>query len=116
MATGSGSPVSAIVVGAAAVCLSSLLEVGALRAQVASSNRSIWAGAFTTSQANRGLLVYERSCTKCHQSDLQGNQQTEAPALVGDTFMSHWGGQSIEDLLEKVSTKMPADKPGSLPM
>ena len=39
----------------------------------------------------------------------------EAPALVGDTFQSHWGGQPIKDLFEKVSTKMPADNPGSLP-
>jgi cytochrome c len=76
---------------------------------------SLCAATFTAAQADRGLRAYERSCTKCHQSDLQGNQEVEAPALVGDTFQSHWGGQPIKDLFEKVSTKMPADNPGSLP-
>ena len=76
---------------------------------------SLWAAAFTAAQADRGLRAYERSCTKCHQSDLQGNQEVEAPALAGDAFMSRWKGQPIKDLFEKVSTKMPADQPGSLP-
>jgi hypothetical protein len=62
------------------------------------------AAAFTAAQADRGLRTYERSCTKCHQSDLQGNQEVEAPALVGDTFQSHWGGQPIKDLFEKVGS------------
>ena len=98
MAPGSTTRLVAVVACAAGVCLSSLC-----------------AAAFTTSQADRGLLQYERSCTKCHQSDLQGNQEVEAPALVGEMFLSHWGGQPIKDLFEKVSTKMPADNPGSLP-
>jgi cytochrome c len=72
------------------------------------------AAAFTAAQADRGLRAYERSCTKCHQSDLQGNQEVEAPALAGDAFMSRWKGQPIKDLFEKVSTKMPGDQPGSL--
>jgi cytochrome c len=76
---------------------------------------SLCAAAFTAAQADRGLRAYERSCTKCHQSDLQGNQEVEAPALAGDAFMSRWKGQPIKDLFEKVSTKMPADTPGSLP-
>jgi cytochrome c len=76
---------------------------------------SLCAAAFTAAQADRGLRAYERSCTKCHQSDLQGNQEVEAPALAGDAFMSRWKGQPIKDLFEKVSTKMPADQPGSLP-
>jgi cytochrome c len=98
MAPGSASRVAAIVACAAAVYVTSLC-----------------AAAFTAAQADRGLRSYERSCTKCHQSDLQGNQEVEAPALVGDPFQSHWGGQPIKDLFEKVSTKMPADNPGSLP-
>lgn len=70
--------------------------------------------AFTPSQADRGQQAYDRSCAKCHQPDLQGDQVTEAPALVGDTFDAHWAGQPIKELFEKVSTKMPADTPGSL--
>ena len=76
---------------------------------------SLCAAAFTAAQADRGLRAYERSCAKCHQSDLQGNQEVEAPALAGNAFMSRWKGQPIKDLFEKVSTKMPADQPGSLP-
>jgi cytochrome c len=70
--------------------------------------------AFTPSQADRGQQAYDRSCAKCHQADLQGDQVTEAPALIGDTFDAHWAGQPIKELVEKVSTKMPADMPGSL--
>ena len=99
MALGSGSRVTAV----AAVTLFS-----------AGVYLSVSTSAFTSAQADRGLLGYERSCSKCHQSDLQGSQESEAPALVGDTFSSHWGGQPIKELFDKVSTKMPADKPATL--
>jgi cytochrome c len=99
MTSGSAASRIAVVVAcAAAVCAGSLC-----------------AAAFTAAQADRGLRAYERSCAKCHQSDLQGNQEVEAPALAGDAFMSRWKGQPIKDLFEKVSSKMPADQPGSLP-
>jgi len=92
---------------------STLYGVSALGAQ-AGAPKSIWGGTFTAKQADRGLLAYERACSKCHQSDLQGSQDTEAPALAGERFTANWSGQSIKDLFDKVSTKMPADKPGSL--
>ena len=71
--------------------------------------------AFTPAQADRGLQAYDRVCSKCHQPDLQGNQESEAPALVGETFDTHWRGQPIKELFDKVSSKMPADNPASLP-
>ena len=109
-------PVFVTVACAAGICLLSLCGAGALRAQSNPPSRSIRAGAFTLAQADRGLLAYERACTKCHQSDLQGNQESEAPARAGEMFLSRWEGQSLKDLFDKVSTKMPADKPGSLPV
>ena len=112
MALGSPAPAAAVAC-AAGVYLLSLSSASALSAQ-ASAPKSIWTGTFTAKQADRGLLAYERACSKCHQSDLQGSQDTEAPALVGEPFTAQWGGQSIKDLFDKVSTKMPADKPGSL--
>ena len=69
---------------------------------------------FTAAQADRGLAAYERSCAKCHQPDLRGDQVSEAPPLVDEPFLANWTGQPIKDLFDKVRTKMPADKPGSL--
>lgn len=83
-------------------------------AQRASGMPSIWDGVFTAAQADRGLAAYERSCAKCHQPDLLGDQVSEAPQLVGEPFLANWAGQPIKDLFDKVRTRMPVDKPGSL--
>lgn len=36
------------------------------------------------------------------------------PALTGKDFRKEWEGQSVGDLLERMSTSMPADRPGKL--
>lgn len=69
-------------------------------------------GAFSRAQVARGETAYAASCASCHKDDLTGNDQ--APALVGDAFLSTWDGQSVADLLDRVQSTMPLDKPGSL--
>ncbi|MBA3916041.1 MAG: PQQ-binding-like beta-propeller repeat protein, partial [Acidobacteriales bacterium] len=69
-------------------------------------------GLYTADQAKRGNSYYKQSCTVCHTDTLQGADQV--PSLVGETFMSHWQGRTVKDLLDRVRTTMPQMKPGSL--
>lgn len=72
----------------------------------------IWGGIYTEAQAKRGEEASKRSwCTSCHGGDLTG---AEAPALVGDEFLSNWNMETVGFLYERIRTTMPADKPGSL--
>ena len=107
---------SALAAVLALVWLSSMTVLsGAQRAAgTPSISPSIWNGIFTDAQVDRGLAAYERSCAKCHQADLRGDQVSEAPPLVGEPFLEHWDGQPVKDLFDKIRTKMPADNPGSL--
>ncbi len=36
------------------------------------------------------------------------------PALAGKDFSKEWNGQSVGDLFDRLSTSMPADRPGKL--
>ena len=64
----------------------------------------IWAGVYTTAQAERGRAVVETHCSECHHEDLSGG---EGPALVGPTFMLKWEMQSVERLFHKIRDTMP---------
>jgi mono/diheme cytochrome c family protein len=63
-------------------------------------------------QSERGLVAYRQSCSRCHRSDLSGDQS--APALIGDAFTQRWVGQSIGDLFDNIQTAMPMDNPSGL--
>jgi mono/diheme cytochrome c family protein len=62
--------------------------------------------------AGRGKLVYAKSCSSCHRDDLSGGDR--APALIGDGFWARWKGRRVKDLLDRIRTTMPQDRPGSL--
>ena len=78
----------------------------------ASSGRTVWDGVYTEEQATRGLAEYTRSCAACHAPDLRGNGT--APSLVEESFSFLYGDTSVGDLLERIRTRMPSDRPGSL--
>ena len=69
---------------------------------LAQGGTSTKTGAFTTEQAARGKLVYEKSCSNCHQPDFY----TEKLAM--------YQGKTVAKFFETVSTTMPADNVGSL--
>jgi mono/diheme cytochrome c family protein len=71
---------------------------------IAQDSPPIWAGVYTTAQADRGRAVVEAHCGECHHDDLSGG---EGPALVGPTFMLKWEMQSIERLFHKIRDTMP---------
>lgn len=74
-------------------------------AQVSSSD-----GGSTSS--SRGQSLYRKSCSSCHRDDLSGSDR--APALIGNVFWTRWKGRSESELLNRIRTTMPQDRPGSL--
>jgi mono/diheme cytochrome c family protein len=80
------------------------LTSGIVTSLIAQDPPPIWAGVYTTQQADRGRAVVEAHCGECHHDDLSGG---EGPALVGPTFMLKWELQSIERLFHKIRDTMP---------
>jgi mono/diheme cytochrome c family protein len=72
---------------------------------------SVWDGAYTAAQADRGAVKYRQECVMCHGPLLEGNG--EAPPLVG-RFIPDWAGTALADLFEKIQTTMPLFAPGTL--
>jgi mono/diheme cytochrome c family protein len=70
--------------------------------------RSVWDGVYTETQAQRGKAVYVQRCGTCHGS---GDQ---APALYGSDFLSDFDGKTVAELLDRIRSTMPQDKPASL--
>jgi len=75
------------------------------------SARTVWDGAYSDAQADRGRTQYAGHCAECHGGELQGR---EASALAGDKFWMDWGEQGVDDLLAYVSKNMPFSEDGSL--
>jgi S-disulfanyl-L-cysteine oxidoreductase SoxD len=95
------------------VVLAGSALIGASSAVIAqSSTRSIWDGAYTTAQADRGKAAYGQNCARCHGSALEGND--EIPALAGSHLMVDFDGQTAGDLVHRIQSTMPMDNPGSL--
>lgn len=65
----------------------------------------VWAGVYTTAQADRGRLVVQTHCSECHHEDLSGG---EGPALSGSTFMLKWETHDLERLFHKIRDTMPS--------
>lgn len=70
-------------------------------------------GVYTAAQAERGRAAYGERCSACHAQDLRGN--TNAPSLVGSSFLFLWEDRSLADLFTAMRTEMPTNAPGSLP-
>jgi hypothetical protein len=75
--------------------------------------RTVWDGVYTADQAERGRVLYTRSCEGCHAADLRGNGT--APSLVEGDFAFQWGDSSVGELYEQIRKLMPSDRPNSLP-
>lgn len=56
--------------------------------------------------------AYDQNCATCHGAELSGSQF--APALVGDVFLTRWGGRSAGDLYEYIRSTMPPSRAGAL--
>jgi alcohol dehydrogenase (cytochrome c) len=99
--------------GGPAVTAARPTAVGADPDPVFGSGRTVWDGIYTAQQAERGRIDYMQSCAPCHAEDLRG--KGDAPSLVAESFAFLWADRSVGELLEQTRTRMPTDRPNSLP-
>ena len=78
--------------------------VASAAAQKAAPQRSTLSGVYSADQAARGSDLYAGRCKSCHV----------AASHTGVTFEKLWGGRSLADLFDFMSTQMPKNEPGSL--
>jgi S-disulfanyl-L-cysteine oxidoreductase SoxD len=86
-----------------------LLIVATVSAQ---TQRTVWDGVYSETQATRGRELYGAKCQSCHGADLNGGEQ--APPLIGVGFQSNWNGLNAGDLSERIRVSMPLGAEGSL--
>jgi len=67
---------------------------------------------YRAEQAAAGKAVYEQHCQSCHGASLDDGEF--GPPLRGSFFLSTWGGKLASELMDNITTKMPAAAPGSL--
>lgn len=75
-------------------------------------SRNVWDGVYSDAQATRGKTLYITHCAACHNEGLQGGDL--APALKGEDFLLRWNDKPMFELVDRVSTTMPQDAPGTL--
>src|ERR1700733_15292815 len=72
--------------------------------------KTVWAGAYTAAQADRGQAAYGRSCMRCHGEDLTKS----GDVLVGPKFLDHWREDTVKNLFTILKDSMPRNAPRSL--
>ena len=92
------------------LALATELFTAALAAQ---DTRSIWDGVYTEEQAGRGESIYFERCVRCHGPALTGGTDGAGP-LTGPTFNGNWNGVPLDQMLDRVRSTMPLDKPATL--
>ena len=105
-----------IAIALAGIGFAAMMGIATGRGSVAQAQErySVWDGVYTEEQATRGKDEYEYNCGSCHIHDLSGDSIKDTPALAGGDFLDEWGGKTVGELLEYMSTNMPADSRGSL--
>ena len=83
------------------------LGFSVVRAESQAPQRTTKEPVFTEAQAQRGAaLIRTIGCANCHGDTLEGGPE-ETPALVGNSFVTEWQGQTLNDLAIKVSSMPP---------
>ncbi|HYR92306.1 MAG TPA: cytochrome c [Terriglobia bacterium] len=73
--------------------------------EIRMTSKTIWDGAFTTAQAERGKTALLRNgCNGCHGAELAGDR---GPSLKGERFIAAWENGSVNRLLTKIRDTMP---------
>jgi len=93
------------------ILLLALVTFGAV--VVAQDTRSVWEGVYTDEQAKRGEELYGERCVRCHGATYMGGTDGALP-LIGSTFNGNWNGVPLDQMLDRIRTTMPMDKPMSL--
>jgi mono/diheme cytochrome c family protein len=85
--------------------LAATMVASVAHAQDSESIVTIWDGLYTAAQAERGKATFDRSCSRCHNSNLRGSDR--GPTLVGDEFLASWLDGSLEALFSFIRDSMP---------
>lgn len=85
--------------------LAATMVAPVLHAQDSDAIASIWDGQYTAAQAERGKATFDRSCSRCHNSNLSGSDR--GPTLVGEDFLAGWLDGSLEALFSFIRDSMP---------
>jgi quinoprotein glucose dehydrogenase len=96
--------------GVAAVWLAAAAAVGPTHAQGAGA--TVWDGVYSEAQAVRGQEQYDRSCAGCHGKDLGGSNT--AASLVDESFAFLFEDMTLGEVLDRIRSIMPPDRPNSL--
>ena len=108
-----GSPrTSTSIVGSTLTVLISVVALPQTSAVAQQAGGAPQQAAYTAEQAEAGAVVYGTACAGCHLTNMRGS--AEAPELVGPSFRSLWGSQSIGVFLDYTRRSMPVSEPGSL--
>ena len=108
--------IRALVLPACLAMLASASSAGLVAAENADEkpgDSRIWNGVYTAAQAQRGKENFDKSCSNCHNADLNGS--VRAPSLRGDRFLKNWGNGSANVLFVKLRDSMPATYPDTVP-
>ncbi len=90
------------------------LALGVMTAPVSGQHRhSIWDGAYTDAQADRGVELYKSKCTFCHGPAL-GGAIDGGPPLRGKEFFVRWNGTPLSEMVDQIAELMPAENPNTL--
>src|SRR5262249_2350217 len=76
--------------------------------------KTVWSGVYTSAQAARGKAEYDRACSRCHASNLDGSVDASllgdfAPrySLRGADFMERWREDTVQSLYALIASGMP---------
>ena len=75
--------------------------------------KSVWEGVYTEAQAKRGEELYFERCVRCHGATFMGGTDGAGP-LLGPTFNGNWNGVPLDQMLDRVRSTMPMDKPATM--
>ncbi len=85
----------------------------ALLLAAAAHAATVWDGAYTDAQADRGKATFERKCAQCHGPDLR-QIAAQGFALRGPEFVDLWREDNLDVLVSFVRSNMP--KAGETPL
>src|SRR5262245_23550044 len=76
--------------------------------------QTVWSGVYSAAQAANGRSEYDRSCSRCHASNLDGIQDASllgdfAPrySLRGADFIERWREDTVQSLYTLIASGMP---------
>src|SRR5438045_7973524 len=89
-----------------------IISSGVIGATAQSRRPSVWDGIYSVAQAERGHILYNAYCARCHGEELEGSQIRPVevppdlpwqgrPSLRHGEFRAHWNDMSIGDFFER---------------